>query len=130
MKTFSKIVTTLAASAVLVGTSFVGSPAMAARSDCDVAGTICLVENPDWSGFVWRQYPWQINGCRSLAADGFNDKATWAVNLTDSSVGVELWDNADCTGGHVYIASGYQADLRKTDPVMNDHASGIRVVYW
>ncbi|SHN39039.1 hypothetical protein [Cryptosporangium aurantiacum] len=127
----SRILTALALVAGLVGSSLLGSPASAARADCyNYPGTICLTENSSWGGQVWRQYPSQIVGCRSLAPDGFNNEATLAANLTSSSIGLYLYDNSNCTGASRYLASGSSANLAAASVNFNDKASSLRVVYF
>lgn len=131
MKFRTKITATLAVVAGLVSGAFVASPATASIADCgNYPGTICLVENSDWTGQIWRQYPSQIVGCRNLSPEGFNDEATLAVNNTDSSIGLYLYENAGCTGRSVYVASGDVAYLYRLSPSFNDKASSIRVVYF
>jgi hypothetical protein len=126
-----KLATTLALLVGAVGSVFIASPAMAAQSDCtSYLGTICMTENRDWSGRVWRQYPSQIVGCRSLARDNFDNKASIAGNLTSSSVGVYLYQYSNCTGRSVYIASGYFSRLWLISPSFDNTASAIRVVYF
>jgi Peptidase inhibitor family I36 len=132
MKLRTRIATALAVLVGTVGSVFIASPAMAAQSDCtNYLGTICMTENHDWSGRVWRQYPSQIVGCRSLIPDNFDNKASIAANLTSSSVGIYLYQYSNCTGRSVYVASGYIAKLWLVTPTSFDNtASAIRVVYY
>jgi hypothetical protein len=116
--------------AAAVGTGVVApSTAQAAPADClNYPGTICLTEFVAYTGQVWRQYPSQIVGCRQLARDAFNNEMTTAANLTSSSIGVYLYDNANCTGTSVYLASGDQRDFSSS--TFNNKASSIRIVYF
>jgi hypothetical protein len=123
----TRVIAALAAAVGVASGVLISSPAMASVEDCaNYPGTVCLVENFDWSGGVWRQLPEQIKGCRSLVPDNFNDKATLAVNNTDGRIKVYLYENADCTGKSVHISPGYVANLPGLN--FNDKASAVRVV--
>ncbi len=128
-----KIRSTFAALAAIIvgllGSVVVASPAMAARSDCEsYLGTICLTENRDWTGRVWRQLPSQINGCRNFEA-AFNNKASIAANMTEGHVGYYLYDNANCGGRSVYIPSAGYVRLWLLSPSFDNKASSIKVLY-
>jgi hypothetical protein len=89
---------TASLAAVLVSVS-IATPAQAAYSDCSAyPGTICFHQYTNYTGQVWRQYPWEINGCRSLVPDNFNDKASTAFNTTPHSYSVRVWQHSNCTG--------------------------------
>jgi hypothetical protein len=104
-------------------------PAQADRADCySYPGTICLTEFVAWTGQVWRQYPWQIVGCRKLAPESFNNETTTAGNFTSASIGVYLYDRDDCTGTNVFLGSGAVRDFSSS--TFNNKASSIRVVYF
>jgi hypothetical protein len=108
---------------------FAASPAMASIADCGTyPGTICLVENQNWTGQIWRQYPDQINGCRSLSPEGFNDKASRAVNNNDYEVILYLYENSNCTGRVVTVNAGISAQLWLLSPSFDNKASAIKVV--
>ena len=112
-----------------VGSAFVASPAQANIADCgNYPGTICLVQNGDWTGQIWRQYPDQIEGCRNLSRENFNDKATIAVNNTPGQVILYLYANANCTGRRVVVDSGYAAFLARLSPSFDNMASSVDVV--
>jgi hypothetical protein len=133
MKIQSKVAALVAILVGLVGGIVIASPAMAARSDCEpYIGTICLTENQDWSGRVWRQLPSQIgtptNPCRNFEA-AFNNKASIAANVTEGHVGYYLYDGANCTGRQVYIASAGFVKLWLLSPSFDNKASSIKVLY-
>jgi hypothetical protein len=97
----------------------------AAWSDCaNYPGTVCLTAHANWGDPVWRQYPWQINGCTAL--HGFNDITTMAVNNSDD-YSVTLYEHGSCTGVRVLITSGQAMDFSGT--VRNDLYSGIKVTW-
>ena len=123
--------TSIAATAAVVtgaiGSTFAAAPAMASQRDCTAyPGTICMAENSDWSGRIWRQFPDQVVGCRPLSRDTFNNKASIVVNSTPAQVVVFLYDNANCTGASISVDSGWVRFLQN-DP-FNDKASSIRVI--
>jgi hypothetical protein len=127
MRLRTSIATTAAVFTGIVGTTFAAGPAMADITDCaNYPGTICMAENFDWGGQIWRQYPNQISGCRPLSRDNFNNKATDLVNNTPGQVVMYLYDNADCTGASISLNSQAVRSL-KNDP-FNDKASSIRVI--
>jgi hypothetical protein len=125
MKFRTKITAALAVVLGIASISFTASPAMASPADCNYDGTVCLVENADWTGRVWRQFPSQIIDCRNLEPD-FNDKATIAVNNTDSSIGLILYEHANCQGEQVFVVSGQYATFYE----FNDKASSVRIQYF
>ena len=123
----TRIAATVAVVAGVASSMFAVTPANAAEGDCaNYPGTVCMAENNDWSGRIWRQYPDQVSGCRPLSRDSFNNKATALANSTSGQVIMFLYDNADCTGTRIAVESGEVRFLRN-DP-FNDKASAIRVV--
>jgi hypothetical protein len=112
MRIRSKLAAIAAVTVGIAGSVFVASPAMAAFSDCvSYLDTICLTQNSDWTGRVWRQLPEQIVGCRKFSADGFDNMASTVMNSTKSSVAVWLYDANNCTGASVYVNSGQYGTL-------------------
>lgn len=98
-------------------------PAQAAYGDCyNYPGTVCLTANANWGTPVWRQYPSQINGCRSLTPEGFNDKATMVRNGSGLGVLV-VWEHYNCTGNWFSVPSGQWTDL--SGNWWNDEASAV-----
>lgn len=127
MRFRTSIAATAAVLTSIVGSTFAAGPAMADISDCfDYPGTICMAERFDWGGQIWRQYPDQVEGCRPLSQDNFNNKATDLVNNTPGQVIMYLYDNANCTGASISLNSRVVRSL-KNDPFDNK-ASSIRVI--
>jgi hypothetical protein len=103
------------------------SPGSRDFRDCnDFPGTICLTDNNDWTGHVWRQFPSQISGCRSFSPDGFNDKATIASNYSNRAY--ILWDHHDCTGDAFFVYPGEAWDFGANGGFWNDRFSAIELL--
>ena len=129
MKLRTRITMALAVLGTIGGSFAAAAPASASIADCgNYPGTICLVANQDWSGQVWRQYPDQINGCRNLSPEGFNDKASIAVNNNEYEVILYLYANANCGGRVVTVNPGDAAFLWRLSPSFDNLASSIRVI--
>lgn len=110
-----------------VGVSLPSSPAQAAASDCNsYPGTICLFAGPNYALPIWRQYPSQINGCRNLAPDNFDNIATIIWNNTSGSVQLQVFQYANCSGATFNVNSTYLYSL--SGDWWNDKASSLRVV--
>lgn len=98
------LVALAAAAGIVAGTLVAAGPATAARSDCfNYSDVVCLAEHGNWTGQIWRQRSYQINGCRPL--EGFNDKASAWLNQT--SYTVVLWEHHDCRGGYRRLPPGH-----------------------
>jgi hypothetical protein len=108
---------------------FAPMPARASFADCAAyEGTICFTEFPNFTGQIWRQFPWQIaggSGCRNFGPDGFDNEASTAFNNIEHSYSVRIWQYPNCTGeslilvsGSYYVFSGYW---------WNDKASSVEV---
>jgi hypothetical protein len=109
---------------VAAGMLVTTTPAFAAIQDCtSYPGTVCMAQNRDWSGRIWRQYPDQINGCRRLT--GFDNQAS--AMITPGHVYVELFDNTNCTGSSFESGVGGDTQLWA---FFNDKASSIRVTQY
>ncbi|WP_432842089.1 hypothetical protein [Dactylosporangium sp. CA-092794] len=126
-----KLGKTAIAAAVALGAIAAGaldaSPASASMADCtNYPETICMVENADWTGRVWRQYPAQIMGCRPMSNDNFDNKASIIYNSVTYEVGLYVYDRSDCTGTNRYFGSNSGATL--TTDWWNDKVSSIRIV--
>ncbi len=105
----------------------IATPAQAVFSDCSAyAGTICFHQHSDFTGQVWRQYPHEINGCRNLGPDGFDNKASTAFNSTAHSYSVRVWQYNNCTGETFTLASSsfYQFNGNW----WNDRISSVEVI--
>jgi hypothetical protein len=124
--------TTTAMAMVLAGSiggAMVASPASAAIGDCtNYPNTICLVDKDNWTGQVWRQYPEQIDGCRKLSREGFNNKASIIYNQVQFHVGLVVYDRDDCTGAKMEFGSNEGATL--TGMWFDNKASSLRVVLY
>lgn len=109
------------------------APAQAAdafHTSCEnFSNTICLVENDDWTGQVWRQTPSQIysasNHCRNLT--GFDNKATIWYNNTTGYL-LRVWKNTGCTGQVVDVAGNTIKGGWGANASMNDQASSVSLV--
>ncbi|GAA0222536.1 hypothetical protein [Cryptosporangium japonicum] len=128
MKLRTKVSTACATVVGVLAGSLVGAgSASAARADCyNYQEVICIAEHGDWTGRIWRQKPSQIEGCRSLVPDGFNDMATIWVNRTGVAghgYSMTLFEHSDCTGRFLTTYAGIWD--RGTE--FNDKASAIRV---
>lgn len=101
---------TLAAMAIgMLMAAGLSTPAEAAQSACyDYPGTVCLTAHANWGTPVWRQYPWQIDGCEPLT--GFNDITTMARNGSLDGVLV-IWQHYDCTGEYYQIGGKSWVDF-------------------
>ncbi len=106
------------------------TPAMAAESDCiPYVGTVCLADTaPNFGGQVWRQTPSQINGCRRLSPEGFNNEASIAINNTRGDGVLFLYDTTNCTGRNISLASGEGTQFRGGDAWLNNKTSSIRFI--
>jgi hypothetical protein len=129
-KSFAGFITTVV---LMVAVVFAFStPAQAAASDCTAfPGTICFHDNTNFTGSVWRQYPSQINGCRNLPAEGWNDRFGTAYNLTSSSYQLYLYQHINCgaDGGYDFImASGSSLSFTGSYEWWNNKVSSIKVV--
>lgn len=106
------------------------APAYAAYSDCAAyPGTICFHEHSDFTGQVWRQYPWQIaggSGCRNVGPDGFDNEASTAFNLVTHSYSVRVWQWNNCTGDSFILAGGQYYNFAGN--WWNDRISAIEVI--
>ncbi|EXG80605.1 hypothetical protein CryarDRAFT_1689 [Cryptosporangium arvum DSM 44712] len=125
----------------VVGNMFTASPAAAAYADCyNYLGTICLADNTDVTGQIWRQYPNQIGSCRNFSAEGFNDKASFAwFNIQRPSSAprphVVLWRHAGCSGTSgnlgMTLDPGQQwHGERQTNGEFNNQISSISISYY
>lgn len=129
MKPLTRFATGLAlATAVAAGTFAAGAPAGAAPAEVnpcsDFPNTVCMTENSNSSGQVWRQTPSQVIGCRTLVPDGFNDKASYLVNSTSGFI-MRVFEHHNCTGEQRVLYPGDALPL-VTDS-FNDKASSIQV---
>jgi len=116
----------VAAMVGITGTIFVGSPASAAIADCTAyENVVCLTENADWTGRVWRQTQEQVGNCTNFGSD-FNNKASLAANRYRGSVGFWLYDGANCTGARLYIESWRYHVL--SEDHFDNKASSIKTV--
>jgi len=107
------------------GTLAATSPAQAAASDCSAyPGTMCIFQFTGYSGRVWRQYPWQITGCRSLVPDDFNDRGTVFWNNTQGSHLMRIWQHGNCTGWYYDLPSQSVVDFAST-PGYDNAASAV-----
>lgn len=126
-KTLAGFVTAL----VLMVTSVFAfsSPAQAAYADCaNYPGTVCLYAFTNYGNPIWRQFPSQINGCRFLGNDGWNDVTTLAWNNTPSSYTLRMWINYPCGGsGNQYydLPSGYLVDFSSS---WNNQISAVQII--
>jgi hypothetical protein len=94
-------------------------------------GTICLVQNGDWTGAVWRQTPAQIisyfNACRTLT--GYNDIATIGFNNTTAGYVLRVWSDSGCSGNYIQVPSGRaQVFVGPTYGWINDKASSVQLI--
>ena len=129
MKLSRAAISTAIALVTVAAGALVASPASAAMADCtNYPGTICMVENANWTGQVWRQYPDQIVGCRRMSPDNFDNEASIIYNSVNYEVGLYVYDRSDCTGTSRYFGSNSGATL--TGDWWNDKVSSIRVVLY
>ena len=107
------------------------TPAKAAYNDCyNYPGTVCLYAFTNYGNPIWRQYPSQINGCRFLGNDGWNDVTTVAWNRTSSSYTLRMWRHYPCGGsGNAYydLPSGYWVDFSGT-PGWDNSISAVQII--
>lgn len=105
------------------------APAQAVYSDCAAyQGTICFHQHADYSGAVWRQYPWQIPGCINMTDyPGWNDRASTAFNWTSNSYALYLYQHVDCGGYDFILSSGQQVAFTGSISWWNDRVSSIYV---
>lgn len=105
------------------------SPAQAVWSDCAAyPGTVCFHQYPDFTGRVWRQYPGQIVGCRSMVPDNFNDVASTAFNSTDDHI-LYLYEHVGCTGAVLVLGAGDVRGFATTNTWWNNRVSSLRVTW-
>jgi hypothetical protein len=130
MRLRTKIIAALAVVITsVVGGAFIASPAMAADSDCfPFHGTVCLADGAHFTGQVWRQTPSQINGCRSLSPEGFNNKASIAFNNTFGDGVLFIYDTANCTGRSIGLGSQVGTNFTGSDAWLNNKASSVRFI--
>lgn len=85
--------------AVVAPLSVQASAIARAQADCqNYRGTVCLFAHANYGNPIWRQYPDQINGCRTLVGTGWNDVTTVAWNNTPGHYKLRMWKNAPCGG--------------------------------
>lgn len=129
MRLRTTAVATAVALAGAIGAAMMPTAASAAVTDCtNYPDTICLVDRDNWTGQVWRQYPSQINGCRKLSREGFNNKASILYNQVQYEVGLIVYDRDDCTGRNMYLGSNSGATL--TGLWLDNKASSLKVVLY
>ncbi|WP_189078310.1 peptidase inhibitor family I36 protein [Mangrovihabitans endophyticus] len=93
----------IAAAAVLLTSALAASPAQASAL---ASGTFHAFSSTDWQG-PDRYFSGNLGECHYVGAN-WNDRIRSA--RTENSHTVELWDNANCTGGAIVIdRSGYHA---------------------
>lgn len=106
------------------------TPAQAAYSDCSsYPGTVCMHQYSNYTGIVWRQYPSQINGCRNLAPDNFDNRAGTLFNGTTHHL-VIAYQFANCGGNYFLANSGYAYAFSggSENAWWNDRISSIEVI--
>ncbi|GAA0273192.1 peptidase inhibitor family I36 protein [Cryptosporangium japonicum] len=114
----------LAAALGLTAALFAAQPAQASLDDCaKYTGTICLFEHSGYNGQLWRQYPAQVEGCRSFVPDAFNDEASFIENRSGRQITV--YEHANCTGASKTVKSLTHLELGGTS--FNDKASAIKI---
>lgn len=126
-KMFAGVVTSVL---MFAGIGFAFSaPAQAAYSDCsNYSGTICMTQYSNWTGQVWRQYPEQVYGCRSLGGTTFNDKASAALSTASGHYQVRLWQHSNCTGNYLTLHSGQARVFTGSLSDIDNMVSGVEVI--
>ncbi|MEU7902574.1 hypothetical protein [Actinoplanes sp. NPDC049118] len=123
-----------ATAALAISMSFATSivaatPALASEADClPYHGTICLTDGADFGGRVWRQTVSQINGCRRMSADNFDNKASTALNNTFGDGVLFMYNTNNCTGDYIALASREATKFRGDDAWLNNRVSSIKFV--
>jgi hypothetical protein len=118
---------TLAATFVVMTLMVLGfqKPAEAASSDCyNYPGTVCLFAYPNWGLPIWRQFPWEIEGCRNLT--GFDNMATIIANNTTAGYTLVVYQYPNCGGATFSVGSNLYYNL--ANDWWNDKASSVRII--
>ncbi len=113
----------------------VQAPAQAVITDCSAyPGTICFHQYSNYTGVVWRQYPYQISGCVNMTDWGWNDRAGTAFNSTQAGYQLYLYEHVGCNapgqpqGADFILASGQYVQFTGSLAWWNDKVSSIRVL--
>ncbi len=122
----------LAAPALAFGLALApAGPAAATYNDCAAfPGTICFHEHATFTGQVWRQFPTQINGCRNLGNDGFDNKASTLFNQS-TGYALVVWQFNNCSGNFFVASAGTFYIFANSTPEnnwWNDRISSIEVI--
>ena len=90
---------------------------------------MCLADTaPNFGGQVWRQLYTQVNGCRRLSPESFDNEASIAFNNTFGAGVLYLYDTTNCTGRSIALGSQVGTQFRNGDAWLQNKTSSIKFV--